>query len=106
LVASSNQRISILSEISIYTTTKEGSIPLLDVLKKIKSEYGADTGVDADSEGTELKAFLKSVLPNFDESRVYVSDMKKLVKWYSVLLKIAPEIFEEATEAPAEAKPE
>jgi hypothetical protein len=99
LVASSNQRISILSEISIYTTTKEGSTPLLEVLKKIKSEYGTDTGVDADSDGTELKAFLKSVLPNYDESRVYVSDMKKLVKWYSVLLKIAPEIFEEETEA-------
>jgi hypothetical protein len=106
LVASSNQRISILSEISIYTTTKEGSTPLLDVLKKIKAEYGADTGVDADSDGAELKAFLKSVLPNYDESRVYVSDMKKLVRWYSVLLKIAPEIFEEETAAPAEANPE
>jgi hypothetical protein len=106
LVASSNQRISILSEISIYTTTKEGSTPLLDVLKKIKSEYGTDTGVDADSDGNELKAFLKSVLPNYDESRVYVSDMKKLVKWYSVLLTLAPEIFEEETEKPTEAKPE
>jgi hypothetical protein len=106
LVASSNQRISILSEISIYTTTKEGSTPLLDVLKKIKAEYGADTGVDADSDGNELKAFLKSVLPNYDESRVYVSDMKKLVKWYSILLKLAPEVFEEVTETTTEAKPE
>jgi Domain of unknown function (DUF5606) len=94
LVASSNQRISILSEISIYTNTKEGSTPLLDVLKKIKATYGNDTGVDGESDGTELKAFLKSVLPDFDETRVYVSDMKKLVKWYALLLQVAPEIFE------------
>ena len=98
LVASSNQRISVLSEISIYTTTKEGSTPLLEVFQKIKSEYSNDLGVDAESDGTELKAFLKSVLPNYDESRVYVSDMKKLVKWYSVLLQYAPEAFESPEE--------
>jgi hypothetical protein len=94
LVASSNQRISILSEISIYTTTKEGSTPLLEVFQKIKKEFDNDPGVDAESDGSELKAFLKSVLPEFDESRVYVSDIKKLVKWYTILLKQAPEVFE------------
>lgn len=99
LVASSNQRISILSEISIYTNTKEGSTPLLDVLKKIKATYGNDTGVDSESDSNELKAFLKSVLPDYDESRVYVSDMKKLVKWYALLLEVATEIFEEAAKA-------
>jgi hypothetical protein len=106
LVASSNQRISILSEISIYTSTKEGSTPLLDVFKKIKADFGNDIGVDAESDATELKAFLKSVLPDYDESRVYVSDMKKLVKWYAVLLNLAPEVFEEQPEKPADAKAE
>jgi hypothetical protein len=105
LVASSNQRISILSEISIYTHTKEGSTPLLDVLKKIKETYGNDTGVDGESEANELKAFLKSVLPDYDETRVYVSDMKKLVKWYSLLIEVAPEIFEAEVKA-EEKKPE
>ncbi len=95
LVATANHRLSVLSEISIYTTSKEGTIPLEDVLKKIKKEYGADLGLDAEAEGTELKAFLKSVVPDYDESRVYVSDMKKLVRWYGILLKYVPEIFEE-----------
>lgn len=94
IVASASQRLSLLSEISIYTTTKEGNVALEDVLKKIHSEYMNDLGVDANSEGNELKAFLKSVLPAFDETRVYVSDMKKLVKWYSILLEYAPEVFE------------
>lgn len=95
LVASSNQRISILSEISIYTTTKEGSTPLLGIFQKIKKDFGDDPGVDADSDGAELKAFLKSVLPEFDESRVYVSDIKKLVRWYGLISKCAPEAFED-----------
>jgi len=94
LVASASSKISLLDEISIYTTTKEGTVPLRDVLKKIKKDFGNDTGVDADSDGTELKAFLKSVLPEFDENRVYASDIKKLVKWYGIIGKYAPEILE------------
>lgn len=95
IVASATQRLSLLSEISIYTTTKEGTAPLDEVLKKINQEYKNDLGVDANSDGNELKAFLKSVLPTFDEDRVYVSDIKKLVKWYSILLEQAPEVFTE-----------
>jgi len=92
LVATASHRLSLLNEISIYTTTKEGTVPLEDVLKKINKEFGADIGIDADADGTELKAFLKSVLPEFDENRVYVSDIKKLVKWYGQILKYAPEV--------------
>ncbi len=95
IVASATQRLSLLSEISIYTTTKEGTVPLEEVLKKINQEYKNDLGVDANSDGSELKAFLKSVLPTFDEDRVYVSDIKKLVKWYSILLEQAPKVFTE-----------
>jgi hypothetical protein len=92
LVATANHKLSILSEISIYTTTKEGTVALIDVLKKIHASFGNDLGLDSDADGSELKSFLKSVLPEYDEDRVYVSDIKKLVKWYSVLMKYAPEI--------------
>ncbi|MBA4145163.1 MAG: hypothetical protein C0523_05325 [Cytophaga sp.] len=98
LVASASSRISLLHEISIYTTTKEGTVPLEQVLKKINKEYGNDLGVDANSDNSELKAFMKSVVPEFDEARVYVSDLKKLVKWYGQLRKYAPEIFETTEE--------
>jgi hypothetical protein len=92
LVATPNHKLSVLSEISIYTTTKEGTIALADVLKKIHASFGNDTGLGADADASELKSFLKSVLPEYDENRVYVSDIKKLVKWYGVLMKYAPEI--------------
>lgn len=99
LVATPNHKLSLLSEISIYTTTKEGTVPLLEVLKKIQAEYGADLGLDAEADGSELKSFLKSVLPEFDESRVYVSDIKKLVRWYGILSTYAPEVIADAPAA-------
>jgi hypothetical protein len=92
VVATPNHRLSILSEISIYTTTKEGTAALIDVLKKINKEFGSDLGLDVEADPSELKSFLKSILPEYDENRVYVSDIKKLVRWYTILQKYAPEI--------------
>ena len=106
LVASGNQRVSILEEISIYTTTKEGTVPLKQVLVKINKEYGNDLGVDADSDASELKSFLQSVLPEFDQERVYVSDIKKLVKWYGVLMAHVPDVFSQEDEKPEDPKQE
>lgn len=96
IVAGATQRLSLLSEISIYTTTKEGTVALEEVLKKIHADFGTDLGVDANSDASELKSFLKSVLPEYDEDRVYVSDIKKLVKWYGILVTVAPELFKAA----------
>lgn len=98
IMASGSHKVSLLEEISIYTHSKEGTTPLEVVLKKIHKEFGEDIGLDANAEGVELKAFLKSVLPDYDENRVYVSDIKKLVKWYAVLLKYAPEVFQDSKE--------
>jgi hypothetical protein len=98
IVANANHRLSILSEISIYTTTKEGTVPLEDVLKKIYTEYKNDIGIEGEGESAELKSFLKSIVPDYDETRVYVSDMKKLVRWYKILLEQAPEIFTTETQ--------
>lgn len=98
IVATGSHKVSLLDEISIYTHSKEGTTPLGAVLKKIHKEFGDDLGLDANADGAELKAFLKSVLPDYDENKVYVSDIKKLVKWYAVLLKTAPEVFDEQNE--------
>jgi hypothetical protein len=95
MIATANNRLSLLNEISIYTTTKEGTVALDEVLRKINKDFGNDLGVDANSDSSELKSFMKSVLPEYDEDRVYVSDIKKLVRWYDVILKYVPEILSE-----------
>lgn len=104
LVATTQHRLSVLQEISVYTTTKEGTVALRDVLQKIHADFKDDPGVDANDDGAELKAFLKSVLPEYDENRVYVSDIRKLVRWYRQLKQFSPAIFTDA--APAATEPQ
>ncbi len=104
-VAGANERVSILNEISIYTTDKDGSVPLEDVLQKIHVKYGADTKVTAKSTNDDLGAFLASVLPDYDREKVYHSDIKKLANWYSILQANFPEILVKKAEV-KEAKEE
>jgi hypothetical protein len=103
LVAGMAQRVSILSDISIYTLTEAGAEPLEAVMKKIESEFQGDTGVESTSTDAELRAFLKAILPEFDESRVYTSDIKKLVAWYKIIRTAVPEVLQESSEDKKEA---
>lgn len=95
LVVGANSKVSLLEEISIYVHSKQGTTPLGEVLKRVKKDFDADLGVDGNSDPDELKAFMKSVLPSYDEDRVYISDIKKLIKWYMIILQFAPEILAE-----------
>jgi hypothetical protein len=98
LVVGADARVSILSEISIYTNTVDGATPLLEVMQTIHEEFAGDTGLDKNSDGEELKSFLKHILPDYDEDRVYVSDIKKLVTWYNLIAKTCPEVLDQEEE--------
>ena len=98
MVATASHRISVLKEISIYTTDAEGSTPLEEVFYTINKEFGDDPGIDSSSSPEELKAFLQHILPDYDRERVYVSDIKKLVGWYKILLNYAPDALKEGSE--------
>lgn len=103
LVAGMAQRVSVLGDISIYTLTEEGAEPLESVMKKLEAEYQGDLGLDSNADDSELRAFLKSVLPEFDTARVYTSDIKKLVSWYKLIRTFAPEVLQESNEEQKEA---
>ncbi|MFT6865336.1 MAG: hypothetical protein ACJA08_000153 [Cyclobacteriaceae bacterium] len=91
IIASVQNKVSVLSDISIYTTDEAGATPLHEVMIKIHGEFAGDTGLTSGSDPDELKSFLKFILPAYDESRVYVSDIKKVVTWYAQLAQICPE---------------
>ncbi len=77
--------VSVLSEIAIYTLEEE--IPLREVFQKIKEkEGGKKTSVSHKAEKIELEEYFFEVLPNYDEDRVYASDIKKIVQWYNILV--------------------
>ncbi|EAZ82375.1 DUF5606 family protein [Algoriphagus machipongonensis] len=98
LVAGMSQRVSILSDISIYTLTEEGAEPLESIMKKIETEFEGDLGLESNPDDTELRAFMKHILPEVDESRVYTSDIKKLITWYGIIRVQAPETLQESSE--------
>ncbi|MAB48208.1 MAG: hypothetical protein CMO82_08300 [Winogradskyella sp.] len=86
ITVGAHSNISILSEIAIYTLTEE--VPLKDVLKKIKDkENGEQTSISHKDGKDTLEEYFFEVLPDYDEDRVYASDIKKVVQWYNLLHK-------------------
>ncbi len=78
--AYSTSKISALSDISVFTQT--GEIQLKELFEKIQ-ENGKTISPKASA--NEIKAFFAEVLPEYDQDRVYVSDMKKIFQWYQLL---------------------
>jgi hypothetical protein len=76
--------VSILSEIAIYTYTEE--IPLGEVFQKISEKEDGKETISHKSSKKELEAYFSEILPDFDEDRVYASDMKKIFQWYNILI--------------------
>ena len=75
--------VSVLSEIAIYTLEEE--VPLREVFQKIKEkESGKKTSVSHKAEKIQLEEYFFEILPNYDEDRVYASDIKKIVQWYNI----------------------
>lgn len=77
--------VSVLSEIAIYTLEEE--VPLREVFQKIKDkEGGKKTSISHKVEKIQLEEYFFEILPNYDEDRVYASDIKKVIQWYNILL--------------------
>lgn len=83
--AYSTDRISALEDISIYT--HEDDKPLKEIFAEIHAKQGKDEAPSHKEDITILQDFLTDILPNYDEERVYPSDIKKLFQWYNLLLK-------------------
>jgi hypothetical protein len=80
------QNVSILSEIAIYTLSEE--VPLKAVFKKIADkENGKETSISHKDSKDKLEEYFFEVLPDYDEDRVYASDIKKVISWYNLLQK-------------------
>lgn len=91
---SGNHNVSLLSEIAIYTLTEE--VPLREVLKKISEKEDGGEAIGHKASKDELEEYFFEVLPNYDEDRVYASDIKKVVQWYNILQKNGMTDFSEA----------
>jgi len=75
-----------LDAITIYTGEKD-TTELYKVLLEMKKQEKANPIADANADGSVLKSFFKKVLPDYNEEKVYASDIKKVIKWYQQLEK-------------------
>ena len=109
--AYSTDRISALEDISIYTYDDDK--PLNEIFASIFEKQQGKEGPSHKEDLSVLQDYLLGILPDYDEERVYPSDIKKLFQWYNLLLKTGKfETLEDkkqsetdATEDVAEAKP-
>lgn len=76
-----SNRVAALENISIYT--QDDAIAIAAIFAVMK-----DSGIEIpkpSSSANELKSYFEQILPDYDEERVYVSDIKKVIKWYHIL---------------------
>tara|TARA_B110000444_G_scaffold215119_1_gene212868 strand:- start:13 stop:477 length:465 start_codon:yes stop_codon:yes gene_type:complete len=103
ITASIRDQVSLLSEINIYGLQDE--VPLAEIFQKILAkENGAVCSVKPKAPATDLEAFFFEVFQDYDEERVYPSDIKKIIQWYNVLVNKGLLVTEKAPEKKAPAK--
>ncbi|WP_264537027.1 DUF5606 domain-containing protein [Flavobacterium sp. N1736] len=102
--------VSLLSEISIYTY--DGEKPLTEVMQLIAKKEKNGQAISHKEDNATLTSYFKEILPDFDEERVYPSDIKKVLNWYNTLetkglvTDLAPAVTETPEKTPvAEEKP-
>jgi hypothetical protein len=101
--AFTHEKISSLKEISVFTTGEDK--PLKDVLKTLFDKFEGKSAMDTRVDDKALKAAFLEIVPDYDNERVYASDIKKIINWYNLLaennLLDFSEPKEETSEVPA-----
>lgn len=75
--------VSLLSEIAVFTYTDE--IKLIDIFKSIATIENGEVTISHKETDDKLKSYFREILPEYDEDRVYTSDIKKIFNWYNLL---------------------
>ena len=89
-----------LESIEVYTTGENVRLHEVFQMMKDQPEKPLPDGKKADN--NTIKQYFKSIFPEFDEERVYVSDMKKMLKWFELLKENDLLKFESMKETEAE----
>jgi hypothetical protein len=106
VTVSLKSNVSLLSEISVYTY--EGEKPLSEIMQNIANKENKGIALSHKEDNAKLSAYFREVLADYDEDRVYPSDIKKILNWYNMLqergmiVDDAPVVAETAVETPEE----
>ena len=84
LNASGSARVSALSDISMFTEGED--IPLAEVFTRMYDHTGGKEGLSHKESPERIKAYFAEIVPDYDRDRVHVSDMKKALSWFNILV--------------------
>lgn len=99
--AYAHDKIISLGDIAIYTM--EEDIPLADVFESIKEKNeGKIVDIKSMKSDKEIREYFATILPNFDDERVYTNDIKKVFTWYNALVESGMTEFKTAEDAKEE----
>lgn len=79
----STTKVSTLADIGMYTTGDDK--PIEEIITAIFEKEKGGPCVDSKADDKAITAYFASVLPDYDKERVYVSNMRKLFNWYTIL---------------------
>ena len=80
----SHINVSALNDIAIYTF--ESELPLKEIFRNIFKKEDGKSCLSHKESSNAIFSYFSDIAPDFDDERVYVSDMKKVLQWYNVLL--------------------
>tara|TARA_B100001057_G_scaffold480711_1_gene553848 strand:+ start:1002 stop:1439 length:438 start_codon:yes stop_codon:yes gene_type:complete len=85
IVTNIRQQINVLSEIRVFGLKDE--MPISDVFERMyQLEKSQPARIKPKASKDELESYFFEVFQDYDEDRVYVSDIKKIIQWYNLLL--------------------
>jgi hypothetical protein len=82
----SHNQANMLEEIGIYTY--DDTIPLIEIFNKIANKENCEQSINHKSPTNDLITYFREILEDYDEDRVYISDIKKVFQWYNLLQSI------------------
>ena len=102
--AYSNSKIIALEDISIYTENED--MPLKEVFKRIYDKENGKPAINHKESQEKITAYFNEIVPEYDKERVYISDIRKIIQWYNLLVSRGILNFEQEqeTEKPVEAQ--
>jgi hypothetical protein len=106
LAVNATQNVSLLENIAIYTYEEE--VPLLTVFKTMFEKSEGKEAISHKESGKKLTGYFSEILPDYDDERVYTSNIKKVIQWFNLLVNSGMDFsaIEENSETESEANTE
>ena len=81
----SDNQANMLEEIGIYTY--DDTKPLSEIFDDIAKKEKGEQSINHKSSTKQLTIYFREILKDYDEERVYISDIKKVIQWYNAMQK-------------------